>query len=370
MAALPPVLRQNPPLLLTQVIEGQGDLGRCYQFIVDGTLTNTSISSVQTGILRTQTGSLGRTILKVVKATDVHKTKYTEGVWLRTFGRREERMIGYFQNVENIVKLKAGFKSGSYSYALALEHLPCELHDKVLQKPLSLLETARCGKDILHALIPIHQNKRIYGDLKPANVCLTESGVYKLIDFEGLTKIGTQDNPHRTTWDCVAPETLYRVCFDTSYDIYGLGYVLVFCCTQGQLFRYDGEEPICHETLKADLAYHYFDLIGVPPSYYCKGKHFQQLFVYDEKLNQYVFRRSRSENLIKMTMPMVQSHLRKAALRTKDPVLQALELKRADLLFDLLKKIYVYERRITAKEALAHPFFAEIAKEEEKKDKV
>lgn len=132
-------------------------------------------------------------------------------------------------------------------YYIAMERLLGRTLGQVIDHEGLLPEhrVLEIGTDISLALASALQLKKIHGDIKPANVFLTDSGQTKVLDFglSRLTSIGqwTSDgvlgSPHY-----MSPERVQHLTETFSSDIYSLGATLFHALT--------GQPPFEAETLE------------------------------------------------------------------------------------------------------------------------
>ena len=97
-------------------------------------------------------------------------------------------------------------------------------------------EVLRIGKDLCTALILCRRHSIVHRDIKPGNIFVSDSGVYKLGDFgiaktmektSGGTKIGT--------YDYMAPEVYHNQPYGHGADLYSLGLVLYWLLNERRL---------------------------------------------------------------------------------------------------------------------------------------
>src|ERR1043166_147545 len=129
-----------------------------------------------------------------------------------------------------------GYGSDSGIEFLVMEYLDGETLDRCLaRKPMTLSSAITCATEIADALDAAHHHGVIHGDVTPANIMLTSSGV-KLLDFGLARLIASTSEPNgRTVTDdqviagttpYMAPEQLEGRNDDARSDLFSLGVVL------------------------------------------------------------------------------------------------------------------------------------------------
>ncbi|MEV0995805.1 tetratricopeptide repeat protein [Nonomuraea sp. NPDC050202] len=105
----------------------------------------------------------------------------------------------------NIVKIHNFQRSAGHGY-IVMEYVGGQsLHELRRQGPLPLREALLYGREILHAFAYMHENQKVYCDLKPANVIRVGKRL-KLIDMGAVQPFGS---PVGSSWGTVgyhAPE--------------------------------------------------------------------------------------------------------------------------------------------------------------------
>lgn len=178
---------------------------------------------------------------------------------------------------------------------------------------------------LLHGIAFCHSHRTLHRDLKPQNLLIDRNGALKLADF-GLARafgipIGAYTHEVVTLW-YRAPEILLgSKHYATAVDIWSIGCIFIEMLTKTPMFPGDSE---------IDQLFKIFQVLGTPGETEWRGV---------SKLPDY-----------KVSFP----HWNAKDLSEKYPQLDHLSL-------DLLKKMLRYDpsQRISAKEALNHPFFQE-----------
>ncbi|XOV90561.1 MAG: protein kinase [Pseudomonadota bacterium] len=110
------------------------------------------------------------------------------------------------------------------------------------------LSVLRLMREVLEALVSIHQKGVVHGDLKPSNIMIATEGVVpyaKVIDF-GLASfiddaMGTEAAEVFGTPEYSAPEQLKGLKIDRTTDLYSWAMILLECLTARSMF--EGRSP-------------------------------------------------------------------------------------------------------------------------------
>uniref|UniRef100_T1IXK4 Protein kinase domain-containing protein n=1 Tax=Strigamia maritima TaxID=126957 RepID=T1IXK4_STRMM len=210
---------------------------------------------------------------------------------------------------------------------LVFEYLSMDLKKYMDTIPSGQLMDKSLAKSYLHQILQgivfCHQRRILHRDLKPQNLLLDKKGVIKIADF-GLARafgIPVRAYTHEvvTLW-YRAPEVLLgAVRYSTPVDVWSIGCIFAEMITKRPLFHGDSE---------IDQLFRIFRTLGTPTEQTWKGV---------AELPDY-----------KKTFPNWKGGNLSNNLKNLDP--QGLEL---------LQKTFIYDPtiRITAKDALKHPYF-------------
>ena len=101
--------------------------------------------------------------------------------------------------------------------------------------PLPWKEAASLIRDVASALALVHSRRLIHRDVSPRNVCRTDDGRAKLIDFGTLSPMGRAKNVMGTP-PFLPPESLEDQPLDARSDLFSLGAVAYFLLTGEQAY--------------------------------------------------------------------------------------------------------------------------------------
>ncbi|GBM45561.1 Cyclin-dependent kinase 2 [Araneus ventricosus] len=240
------------------------------------------------------------------------------------------REISLLKELEhpNVVRLEDVVYSDQKLY-LVFEYLDFDLKkqlDQLNSNGLSLRVAKSYLYQLLRGLAYCHSRKILHRDLKPQNLLVDNEGNIKLADF-GLARafslpIKAYTHEIVTLW-YRAPEILLGVKeYSTSVDIWSLGCIFAEMLTKRPLFPGDSE---------IDQLFRVFRTMGTPDEDTWPGC--SSLMDYKPTFPKWLPRD------ITATLPM-------------------LDLEGADLLLKML--IYPPIKRLSAKNALSHPFFKDV----------
>ena len=227
----------------------------------------------------------------------------------------------------NIIRLKdASVKEETLS--LVFEYMDCDLRRflKMSKEPMDRELIRSYAYQMLCGIYFLHIHRVIHRDIKPENLLIDKAGSLKLCDF-GLSRYFTL--PSRrftegvvTLWYRPPEVLLHNDFYEVSIDVWSAGCVIAEMYRGTALFMGDSELDLVHKIFKT---------LGTPDQ---------------EVLNEFEDVRNN-----KISIPQYEGVPWKALLNTEDM-----------FLIDLIQKMLTVDpkRRITAKEALKHPYFNDI----------
>ena len=228
----------------------------------------------------------------------------------------------------NVVDLKEVINT-PHSLALVFEYLDKDLKNylEVQRSPLNPMLIKSYAYQILAGLCCCHCHGIIHRDMKPANLLLNRAGLIKLCDF-GLARPFSL--PMRgytkevvTLW-YRAPEILLNApAYDISIDIWSVACIIAEMINRAPLFPGDSE---------IDQLFSIFKILGTP---------------------------TEEEWPAVVTYPNFSQDFPKWSKKSLGEIINTTD----QLAVDLLERMLVYDpaRRISAREALDHPYFADLS---------
>jgi len=130
-----------------------------------------------------------------------------------------------------------------------------DLHQIIVQGPLSLYRATSIVEQIAPALHAAHRIGLVHRDVKPSNILIDDEDFAYLIDFGIARAIGQTSMTGTSgvigTWAYMAPERLSKDQNDSRADVYALACVLHECLT--------GKQPFPAGSLERQIAAHLSD---------------------------------------------------------------------------------------------------------------
>ncbi|EUR78682.1 CMGC/CDK protein kinase [Plasmodium falciparum 7G8] len=236
---------------------------------------------------------------------------------------------------------------------LVMEYIEHELKMILDNKsPSFTISELKCLlKQLLSGINYLHRNWVMHRDLKPTNLLYSNKGILKICDFGMARKFGHVTN-HNFTKNVVtlwyrAPELLLgEQCYTNKIDIWSAGCIFAEMILKKPLFV--GENEI-------DQLFKILCLLGLPDK-----ESYPEFYEYSFiSKNKELFKKKK----IKMNVNNIRSHFPNIANQFSGLYL-------SDNGLDLLQKMLHYnpQCRISAQEALNHPYFNEFPKPLDIKD--
>lgn len=284
-------------------------------------------------------------ISKEIVAIKKFKDKDTEDSSIKKVLIRELKSLRALRH-PNIIGLKDAFRQNERLY-LVFEFCEKSLLDVMNSynpgMPISLIKSVTY--QILQAIRFMHEKQFIHRDIKPENILLTHTNRVKICDF-GFCRVVNKRGEVLTDYVATrwyrSPELLLHPRYDKSVDLWALGCVIAEMITNEPLFPGDN--------MLDQLSLIYNKLGKLP-------------VIYKELLSG-----NRETSSINFT-----AYLRHPNNYDKDYLKHKyLLISQSPELVDLLEKMLDldYTSRITAEEALRHPFFHDLPEYKDRENRV
>src|ERR1700722_9846044 len=172
---------------------------------------------------------------------------------------REAQIVSQLSHPSIVNLYDVGIEEGNVAY-LVMEYVTGRTLQQVLSEaPIPFPRACAWGADLAGALTRAHRAGIIHGDVKPANILVTEDGNVKLGDF-GIARFATQvsgSGKMMGTPAYLSPEQILGEPQNTRSDLFSLGIVLYQMVTGVPPFDGSSVSAVCAQILQAD---------PVPPS--------------------------------------------------------------------------------------------------------
>jgi len=196
-----------------------------------------------------------------------HDTLIDRTVALKTFGHgfgseelqkqfvREAQILGRLSHPNIISIYDLGTNDDGSAY-LVMEYVPGKTLESVMatQAVLPLSRVGVWAGDLANALNRAHRAGIIHGDVKPANIFVTEEGHIKLGDF-GIARFATQVSGTGRlvgTPAYLSPEQIKGETQDNRSDIFSLGIILYQLATGVRPFDGSSVTAVCAQIVAAE----------------------------------------------------------------------------------------------------------------------
>jgi hypothetical protein len=172
---------------------------------------------------------------------------------------REAQIVSQLSHPSIVNLYDVGIEEGSVAY-LVMEYVPGKtLQQALTESPIPFPRACAWAADLAGALHRAHRAGIIHGDVKPANILVTEDGNVKLGDF-GIARLSTQvsgSGRMMGTPAYLSPEQIHGEAQNTRSDLFSLGIVLYQMVTGFAPFEGSSVSAVCAQILSAE---------PVPPS--------------------------------------------------------------------------------------------------------
>src|SRR5229473_668238 len=167
---------------------------------------------------------------------------------------QEARVVGQLSHPYIITLHDMGIDEASATPYLVMEYIEGQPLDKHLEKgSIPFPRACAWAGNVATALAVAHRRGVIHGDVKPANILVTEEGRVKLTDF-GMARLAShngKDSPLLGTPAYWCPEQIIGKAQDARSDIFSLGVVLYEMVTGQRPFDADSLQGICGRVLSS-----------------------------------------------------------------------------------------------------------------------
>jgi serine/threonine protein kinase len=167
---------------------------------------------------------------------------------------REAQIVGQLSHPAIVNLFDVGIEDSGIAY-LVMEHIDGRTLQQVLsESPVPWPRACSWAADLASALGCAHRCGIIHGDVKPANIMVTEDGHVKLSDF-GIARFATQVSGSGRimgTPAYLAPEQILGQPHSTKSDLFSLGIVLYQMLTGVPAFDGSSVAAVCAQILSSN----------------------------------------------------------------------------------------------------------------------
>jgi serine/threonine protein kinase len=167
---------------------------------------------------------------------------------------QEARVVGQLSHPSIITLHDMGIDEATQTPYLVMEFLDGQPLDRILEKgSIPLPKACAWAAEVACALGVAHRKGVIHGDVKPANMLITDDGRVKLMDF-GMARLASRDTgatPLLGTPAYWCPEQIMGKPQDARSDLFSLGVVLYEMVVGKRPFDADSLQGICGRVLSS-----------------------------------------------------------------------------------------------------------------------
>ena len=167
---------------------------------------------------------------------------------------QEARVVGQLSHPSIITLHDMGIEESTQTPYLVMEFLEGQTLDRILDKgTVPFPKACAWAAEVASALSVAHRKGVIHGDVKPANMLITDDGRVKLMDF-GMARLASRDSsatPLLGTPAYWCPEQILGKPQDARSDLFSLGVVLYEMVTGQRPFDADTLQGICGRVLSS-----------------------------------------------------------------------------------------------------------------------
>lgn len=165
---------------------------------------------------------------------------------------QEARVVGQLSHPSIVTLHDMGVDEPTKTPYLVMEFIEGQPLDRVIAKGcVPFPKACAWAGDIAMALAAVHRKGVFHGDVKPANIFITDENRVKLADF-GIARLQSGDAigaPLRGTPAYWCPEQLLGRPQDARSDLFSLGVVLFEMTTGKRPFKGETPQDVCTEIL-------------------------------------------------------------------------------------------------------------------------
>jgi serine/threonine protein kinase len=167
---------------------------------------------------------------------------------------QEARVVGQLSHPSIITLHDMGIEESSSTAYLVMEFLKGQALDRIVEKgSVPMPRACAWVAEVATALGAAHRKGIIHGDIKPANILITEENRVKLMDF-GMARLTARESAGSTLSGTPAywcPEQIMGKPQDARSDLFSLGVVLYELLTGHRPFDADTLQGICNRVLSS-----------------------------------------------------------------------------------------------------------------------
>jgi serine/threonine-protein kinase len=167
---------------------------------------------------------------------------------------QEARVVGQLSHPSIITLHDMGIDEATQTPYLVMEFLEGQPLDRILERgSVPYPRACAWAAEVACALGVAHRKGVIHGDVKPANMLITDDGRVKLMDF-GMARLASHDSkatPLVGTPAYWCPEQIMGKPQDARSDLFSLGVVLYEMVTGKRPFDADSLQAICGRVLSS-----------------------------------------------------------------------------------------------------------------------
>ncbi len=167
---------------------------------------------------------------------------------------REARVVGQLSHPSIITLHDMGIEESTLTPYLVMEFLEGQPLDRILERgSIPFPRACAWAAEAATALSAAHRKGVIHGDVKPANILITDEGRVKLMDF-GMARLASRDSgdsPLLGTPAYWCPEQIVGKAQDGRSDLFSLGVVLYEMVTGQRPFDADTLQGVCGRVLSS-----------------------------------------------------------------------------------------------------------------------